>query len=408
MRRIGVWTLGAYGNVAACVVAGAAAIARGLQDTTGLVTATRELAELDLIGLGDMVFGGHEIREGSVLGAARDFGERNGLLTPALIAAVEDALRDTDAEIRPGVLAGGGDEIHEMATLDARTQHSPSESVARIQSDIRDFQERHNLADVIVVNLISTEPRDEHVPALESLEAFEKALRTDRGMQGVPSSVLYAYAAVDAGYPFIDFTPSPAAGTPPVRQAAQRSRVPHMGRDGKTGETLVKTVLAPMFVARNFKVLSWSGMNMLGNRDGAVLRGAGALASKVSDKDEALRRILRTDDTHSTVRIDYVPSLADWKQAYDLIHFEGFLGARMQMHFIWQGCDSALAAPLVLDLIRLADLAHRRGETGTLPHLACFFKTPIDVEVQDFAAQVGLLHDYAVRVRGERVGSATS
>ena len=80
----------------------------------------------------------------------------------------------------------------------------------------------------------------------------------------------------------------------------------------------------------------------------------------------------------------------------------------MQMHFLWQGCDSALAAPLVLDLVRLADLAVRRNEKGTLPHLACFFKTPIDVVEQDFAAQVGLLHDYAVRVRGERVGSGTA
>jgi myo-inositol-1-phosphate synthase len=173
-----------------------------------------------------------------------------------------------------------------------------------------------------------------------------------------------------------------------------------MGRDGKTGETLLKTVLAPMFVARHMPVLSWVGFNVLGNRDGAVLRQGGALASKVRDKDEALRRILKSETTHSQVRIDYVPSLEDWKQAYDLVHFQGFLGARMQLHFLWQGCDSALAAPLVLDLVRLADLARRRGEAGTLPWLAPFFKTPLDCDVQDFAAQMSLFAAWCDEARG--------
>jgi len=141
---------------------------------------------------------------------------------------------------------------------------------------------------------------------------------------------------------------------------------------------------------------------MLGNRDGEVLREAGSLASKVRDKDEALRRILRDQGTHSRVRIDYVPSLDDWKQAYDFVHFRGFLGAKMQMHFLWQSCDSALAAPLVLDLVRLADLAQRRGESGPLPQLAPFFKTPVDVEEQDFHAQMLLLARYADRVRAEQ------
>src|SRR6185369_5037379 len=122
-------------------------------------------------------------------------------------------------------------------------------------------------------------------------------------------------------------------------------------------------------------VMSWEGFNMLGNRDGAVLRDPGSLASKVRDKDEALRRIFGKDDVHSR--------------------------ARMQMHFLWQGCDSALAAPLVLDLARLADLAHRRGEVGTLPQLACFFKTPLDVEEQDFARQMDRLVRYAADVREE-------
>jgi myo-inositol-1-phosphate synthase len=142
-----------------------------------------------------------------------------------------------------------------------------------------------------------------------------------------------------------------------------------------------------MFVARRLRVMAWEGYNMLGNRDGLVLEDPASLGAKVKDKDGALRRILRDPETHTRVRIDYVPSLDDWKTAFDFIHFRGFLGARMALSFTWQGCDSALAAPLVLDLARLAAHALRRGEKGTLPYLAPFFKSPLDVEEQDFGRQ---------------------
>jgi myo-inositol-1-phosphate synthase len=287
-----------------------------------------------------------------------------------------------------------------MAGESARRPTSLASAVERIQRDLRSFAKRNRLDDVVVVNLASTEATPSPSPALRSLAEFRRALSRSRDA-GVPSSVVYAFAAIDCGFPFVDFTPAIAAGAAPIREVAQLRGVPHMGRDGKTGETLVKTVLAPLFVARNLPVMSWEGFNMLGNRDGEVLRDPGSLASKVRDKDEALRRILGTDAAHSRVRIDYVPSLEDWKQAYDFIHFKGFLGARMQMHFLWQGCDSALAAPLVLDLARLTALSHRRGERGTLPHLAPFFKTPLDVPEQDFPSQMDRLHRWADAIRAE-------
>ncbi len=399
-RKIGVWIIGAYGNVSTCVIAGAAAIARGLLDSTGLVTETPPFNEMGLAPIGSLVFGGHEIREGSLVRAAKEFGDRNGLLTPELRRAIATELRRADREIRPGVLLNPGPEVVAMANGHAHAPESLSKAIATVQEDLRSFASRNRLDTVVVVNLTSTESTPPATPALRSLADFRRAIARNRSA-GIPSSLVYAYAAVDAGFPFVDFTPATASGTAPLRELALLRGVPHMGRDGKTGETLVKTVLAPMFLARNLPVLSWEGFNMLGNRDGEVLREAGALASKVRDKDEALRRILRDDRTHSRVRIDYVPSLDDWKQAYDFIHFRGFLGARMQFHFIWQGCDSALAAPLVLDLVRFADLSLRRGEKGTLPHLAPFFKTPLDSEEQDFHRQMDLLHRYAAQVRSE-------
>jgi myo-inositol-1-phosphate synthase len=399
-RRLGVWLIGAYGNVATCVVAGAAAVARRLSGTTGLVTESPLLSGLPLAPLDALVFGGHDVREGSLVRSAKEFGDRNGLLTPELRRVVVSDLRRADKEIRPGVLVNAPDSVIEMARPELRRRERLVDAITRVQGDLRGFAKRNRLDDVIVVNLASTESTPSASPALRSLADFRVAVAKDRA-RGVPSSVVYAFAAVDAGFPFVDFTPAVAAGTPLLREVSRACGVPCMGKDGKTGETLVKTVLAPMFLARNLSVMSWEGFNMLGNRDGAVLRDPGSLASKVRDKDEALRRILGGDATHSRVRIDYVPSLEDWKQAYDFIHFEGFLGAKMQMHFIWQGCDSALAAPLVLDLARLVDLAHRRGEHGTLPQLAPFFKTPLDVEEQDFAAQMDRLARYAADVRAE-------
>jgi len=153
--------------------------------------------------------------------------------------------------------------------------------------------------------------------------------------------------------------------------------------------------LAPMFRARALRVLSWQGYNMLGNQDGAVLADPLHKETKVRGKDEALRAILGDERAHTHVGIDYVPSLRDWKTAWDFIHFEGFLGARMSLQFTWTGSDSALAAPLVIDLLRLVELAARRGESGALEHLACFFKAPLSAGVHDFSEQHRRLVEYA-------------
>lgn len=173
-----------------------------------------------------------------------------------------------------------------------------------------------------------------------------------------------------------------------------------MGRDGKTGETLVKSALAPMFAGRNLRVLSWEGHNILGNRDGRVLEDDANKAEKVASKSDLLEDILGYE-THNRVRIDYTPSLGDWKTAWDHVHFEGFLGTRMKLQFTWEGSDSALAAPLVLDLARLVAFADEHGEGGTQPNLASFFKSPYGVNDHDLSRQLQRPYDYADRVADE-------
>ena len=170
-----------------------------------------------------------------------------------------------------------------------------------------------------------------------------------------------------------------------------------MGRDGKTGETLVKTVLAPLFAARNLKVLSWESHNILGNRDGLVLDTPANKRTKTKGKDAVLKNILPEDGIHSNVRIDYVPSLGDWKTAWDFIHFMGFMDTKMSMQFIWQGADSLLAAPLIIDIVRFAELALRLGESGAMKHLAHFFKSPYGVDEQNFHKQFEMILAYVGR-----------
>ncbi|MHC4923734.1 MAG: inositol-3-phosphate synthase, partial [Planctomycetota bacterium] len=335
-----------------------------------------------------------------------DFDDRNGLFPVQMRRRLAKDLERYDDAVRPGLLFGAGAAVQRDASRSAvNGSTSAAQAVERVRRDLRTFKRKNRLSRVVVVNVASTESTPKTMPAaLRSAAAFEKMLRAGRASR-IPSSVLYAWAAVEEGMPYVNFTPSLGGGVPAVRERALERGVPHTGRDGKTGETLLKTVLAPMFVARRLRVLSWEGYNMLGNRDGEVLDDPAARRSKVTDKDAALRRILRDPDTHTRVSIDYVPSLDDWKTAFDFVHFQGFLGARMTLQFTWQGCDSALAAPLVLDLARLTDLAHRRGETGTLPWLAPFFKGPLDGGEQDFAAQHMSLMDW---VRAASVKPATA
>src|SRR5204862_8242724 len=158
----------------------------------------------------------------------------------------------------------------------------------------------------------------------------------------------------------------------------------------KTVVTLLKSGLAPLSAARSLEVLSWVGYNIFGNLDGLVLDDPANKAAKIKSKDQLVGNILGYDP-QTLVSSEYIKSLGDWKTAWDHIHFRGFLGTPLTLQFIWQGCDSLLAAPLVLDLIRFVELSHRRGEVGVLRHLASFFKRPLGGQEHDFSRQFLLL-----------------
>ncbi|MFE6712161.1 inositol-3-phosphate synthase [Streptomyces sp. NPDC057695] len=358
--RTGIWLIGARGSVATTTMAGCAALVAGLHPPTGMATETPALAGAGLPPLDSLVFGGHDTTDCPLPKRAEQL-TTAGVLPYGLARAVTRELETADREIRPGGPAPG----------DTRTTE---ELVTAFTHDLTDFRRRCGLNRVVVVNVASTEPAS--------------------GGVGLPPSTLYAAAALRAGCPYVNFTPSTGLRHPALAAPLAAGGLPHAGRDGKTGQTLLRAVLAPMFHQRALTVRAWSGSNLLGGGDGAALADPAAAAAKNAGKERVLTDTLGPG-VEGQVHIDDVPALGEWKTAWDHIAFDGFLGTRMILQTLWQGCDSALAAPLVLDLARLTARAHEKGLTGPLEDLAFYFKDPEGTPPASLSAQYARLLTFA-------------
>ena len=387
-KPVGVWLIGARGSISIVTVAGHAAIGQKLCGPHALVTERPQFAAAGLAPLGSMVFGGHEIRKGNVPNMAKQL--LDGCGVPYIADHVRPALEAYEANIRPGVVRGAGEQIEQMAE-DTVAAASDGEAIRAIRADLDAFKADHGLDRLVVVNLASTEPSAEPHPSWESLGALEAAV--GNGSSVLSASSIYAFATLQGGDAFINFTPSIGSRIPALNELALERGALHAGSDGKTGETLAKSILGELFARRNLEVLSWFGQNILGNEDGRILNNPQNKATKILSKDHLLTKILGyAPDTH--VGIDYVPSLGEWKIAWDHIHFRGFLGGQMHMQFVWNGCDSLLAAPLIIDLVRLSNLAQQRRQKGVLSALAAFFKDPMNTTEQRLITQDTALIDW--------------
>jgi len=390
--RLGLWLIGSRGGVAATSLVGLIALRRGLVPPVGLVSALPGFAELPLPRWDDFVVGGHEIRQTPLYATALGLATESRAIERDLVAACHDELELIDARICPGTLCGVGPTITGLADMPVPTGETPRQTICRLQSDLRAFAAEHGLEHVIVVNVASTEPAVDPATIPATWAQLEPLLHS--ADCPLPASSLYAVAALELGFSYLNFTPSLGSAPPAIDELARLHRTRHMGCDGKTGETLLKSVLAPMFQRRNLHVMSWVGHNIFGNMDGVVLNDPANKQTKVASKSHLVDSILGYHP-QALVSIEYVQSLGDWKTAWDHIHFQGFLGTRMVMQFIWQGCDSLLAAPLVLDLVRFTELARRRGHVGLMPFLASFFKSPYGEADQRFDRQYLALEDWA-------------
>jgi myo-inositol-1-phosphate synthase len=398
----GIWFIGALGGIATTASVGLASLKKRLTDEAGLVSSLPRFQKLNLADWPAFTVGGHEIRETTYGAAAHELHEKSGVFDADRLKEVQPALEEFNRNVRPGTLINVGSTIESLAggTVLKTRGERPAAAIERISADLNDFRRQQKLDHVIVVNVSSTEPPVEDEARRLNWAALQQKL--DRQAESpVPASSIYAVAAMQSGCDYVNFTPSAGSDLPALEQLALAQNVLHVGRDGKTGETLMKAVLAPMFAARNLHVMSWVGHNIFGNMDGKVLDDPVNKANKVRSKDHLLTEILGYKPS-TLVTIEYVEDMADWKTAWDHIHFRGFLDTKMTLQFTWQGCDSLLAAPLVLDLVRFTEREHRRGKSGVMTHLSSFFKSPMGANVPpEFYKQYLLLERWADEVAAQ-------
>ncbi|MEU6643906.1 inositol-3-phosphate synthase [Saccharomonospora sp. NPDC046836] len=379
MEPTGLWLIGARGSVATTAIAGLLALRAKAVQPTGCVSALPQFSGVWLPGWDDLHVGGHDIAEIALDKRAELLAE-SGIIPHRVFEAVRQSLSDVDGQLRQG---------YHPAT----NPGSQADAARRLADDIGEFAARHGLARVVVINVSSTEPVFPVLPEHATLQALEAAMAVP-GRTVLPPSSVAAYAALRAGCPFVDFTPSTGIRLPALEELAAQQGLPYAGSDGKTGETLVRSTLAPMFAARALRVRSWSGTNLLGGGDGLTLADAEHAGSKLASKGRGLATLLGSEVT-APLHIDNVPDLGEQKIAWDHVSFEGFLGARMSLQFTWSGYDSALAAPLVLDLARFTAAAHRAGRAGPLGALGFFFKDPWGTGEHRLAEQFTALASWA-------------
>ena len=387
--RVGIWLVGARGSIGTTVAVGLHVIANELAAPTGCTTAGDEFVGVPLARFADLVLGGHDISRTPLTRRAQQLAD-SGMIPPRLVVAAQAGLEQAEAEIRPG---------YDPATHDG----SQAEAVHRLAADIAGFRERHGLRTVVVIDVASTEAIPEDRPEFHDAARLTKAL-ADPDADLLPASAITALAAIESGSAYACFTPSTGLTLPSIRALADERGIAFAGQDGKTGETLLRTAIAPMFVARGMHVHSWAGANLLGGGDGATLADPEAVRSKLASKTRGLRSLVG-EHVVAPLHIDNVPDLGDIKTAWDHIHAEGFLGSRITMQTIWSAYDSMLAAPLILDIARLLALAGDAGVRGVVPELGFFFKDPWGSDVHDFSQQTTELYAWA-HATGERVAAA--
>ncbi len=387
-RRVGVAVVGVGGAVATTAAAGVEILRSGTNRMDGLPLA--HLAVPGLAGYEDLVFQGWDLNAQSLAEAAAE----HRVLNDVQLAGVAPAL----SAVRPwaGVASGAFCRLIEGANQHRADGHRAA--VAAIAADLERFKRSNGLDGLVMINLASTERTPADSPVLRTPAAFERGLDEDDAAIG--PAMLYAYAAIAAGVPYGNFTPSSAADVPALAELSRRRSVPVAGKDGKTGQTLMKTVLAPALRARGLHVDGWFSTNILGNRDGQALEDPDSLKSKLGTKGNVLDSILGYKVKDHIVDIRYYRPRGDDKEAWDNIDVSGFLGHRMQIKVNFLCKDSVLAAPLVLEIARVLDLAQQRGEGGPQEQLSLFFKAPMTVGGRPpehaFHAQERMLQDWLV------------
>jgi myo-inositol-1-phosphate synthase len=327
-----------------------------------------------LASLDDFVFGGWDIFEDNCYESACTA----GVLERPLL----DRLKPDLEAVKPWTAVFDRQYVKRLDGPNVKTGASKLDLAEQLRADIRRFRQDQGLERLVLIWCGSTEIFLTESEVHQSIDAFERGL--ERSDAAIPSSMIYAYAALMEGVPYANGAPNLSVDVPALVELAQQRHVPIAGKDFKTGQTLIKTVIAPGLKARLLGVQGWYSTNILGNRDGEVLDDPESFKTKEESKKSVLDYILQPhlypglyDDICHVVRINYYPPRGDNKEGWDNIDLFGWLGYPMQLKINFLCRDSILAAPIVLDLVLFLDLASRAGMSGIQEWLSFYFKSPM-------------------------------
>ena len=385
--KLGVLLVG-LGAVSTTTIAGVMAVRKGIAKPIGALTqmgtvrlgkrtenrspAIREF--VPIADLNDLVFGGWDIFDDNSYEAAKTAG--------VLEAPLLDQIKDELTSIQPMPAVFDRQYVKRLDGPNVKKGKNKKDLAEQLIDDIRRFRAAHRLDRVVMIWCGSTEVFLTETAAHQSVAAFERGL--EQSDESIPSSMIYAYAAIREGIPYANAAPNLSADVPAMLELAQQTGSPVAGKDLKTGQTLIKTIVAPGLKARLLGVDGWYSTNILGNRDGEVLDDPDSFKTKEESKKSVLDYILQPDlypDLYShlchVVRINYYPPRGDNKEGWDNIDLVGWLGYPMQLKINFLCRDSILAAPIVLDVALFLDLARRAGLSGIQEWLSFYFKSPM-------------------------------
>jgi myo-inositol-1-phosphate synthase len=385
--RLGVLLVG-LGAVSTTFIAGVEAIKQGLAEPIGSLTqmGTIRLGKrtdnrvpsirefVPLADLKDLVFGAWDIFPDSAYEAAL----HAGVLEKELLAQIKGPLQ----KIKPMPAVFDQQYVKRLSGTNVKEGSNKMELAEQLIDEIADWKRRNRCSRLVMIWAASTEIFLKPHPVHRTVESFERALRENH--RAIAPSMIYAYAALKSGIPFANGAPNLTVDIPALTRLAEQNKVPICGKDFKTGQTLMKTILAPGLKARLLGLHGWYSTNILGNRDGEVLDDPESFKTKEESKLSVLEYILQPEvypqlykDFSHVVRINYYPPRGDNKEGWDNIDIFGWLGYPMQIKIDFLCRDSILAAPIVLDLALFLDLAQRAGMRGIQEWLSFYFKSPM-------------------------------
>jgi len=375
------------GAVATTLIAGVLASRKGLAKPIGSLTqmGTIRLGKrtekrnplikdiVPLANLDDIVFGGWDLFTDNAYETAM----KAGVLEKSDIEPLKDEL----INIKPMPAVYDHKYLVNLNPTNIKKGETKMDLAEQLMADIENFKKANNCSRIVVLWCASTEVYTPQADVHQSLEKLEEGLKNNNG--DIPPSMIYAYAAVKLGYPYINGAPNLSCDVPAMVELSHQTNTPLMGKDFKSGQTLMKTILAPGLRARLIGLDGWFSTNILGNRDGEVLDDPGSFKSKEVSTSGVLNDILEPElhpdlygHTYHKIRIEYYPPRGDFKESWDNLDIFGWMGYKMQIKINFSCRDSILAAPLALDLALFIDMAKRAGMQGVQEWLSFYCKSP--------------------------------